>query len=104
MDMGFSVDDFNIDAKENDSSKVHLRIQQRNGRKCITIIQGLASDLDAPRIAKYLKKTFKCNGSITNDTEYGEIIQLSGDQRANVREFFIEQEICLEDQIVIHGG
>jgi translation initiation factor 1 len=98
------VDDFNIDAQEKDTSKVHLRIQQRTGRKCITIIQGLASDLDSAKIAKYLKKEFKCNGSITNDVDYGEIIQLSGDQRANVREFFIDQEICHEDQIVIHGG
>jgi len=79
-------------------------MQQRNGRKCITIIQGLASDLDSEKIAKYLKKTFKCNGSITDDVEYGNIIQLSGDQRANVRRFFIDQEICHEDQIVVHGG
>ena len=98
------IDEFNIDAEEKDTSKVHLRIQQRSGRKCITIIQGLASDLDSEKIAKFLKKTFQCNGSITNDPEYGEIIQLSGDQRANVRQFFLEQEICHEDQIVIHGG
>ena len=51
-----------------------------------------------------MKKTFKCNGSVTIDEELGEILQLSGDQRTNIREFFVDQEVCHEDQIVIHGG
>jgi translation initiation factor 1 len=51
-----------------------------------------------------LKRTFQCNGSVTVDPELGEIIQLSGDQRTNVREFFVDQEVCHEDEIVIHGG
>lgn len=41
---------------------------------------------------------------MNNDEELGEIIQLSGDQRTNVREFFVDQEVCHDDQIVIHGG
>jgi translation initiation factor 1 len=91
-------------AEAKDSSKIHVRMQQRNGRKCITTIQGLADDLDFEKIARALKKTYKCNGSVTMDPEYGEIIQLSGDQRANVRDFFTKEEVCHEDQIVIHGG
>jgi len=87
-----------------DNSKIHVRVQQRNGRKCITTIQGLATDLDIQRITRALKKTFKCNGSVTIDEELGEVVQLSGDQRTNVREFFVDQEVCHEDQIVIHGG
>ena len=27
-----------------------------------------------------------------------------GDQRTNVKDFFVDQEVCHEDQIVIHGG
>jgi translation initiation factor 1 len=64
----------------------------------------LASDLDIKKIARALKKTFQCNGSILIDDELGEILQLSGDQRTNVKVFFVDQEICHEDQIVIHGG
>jgi translation initiation factor 1 len=79
-------------------------MQQRNGRKCITTVAGLADDLDVKRIAKALKKTFKCNGTVHIDEEQGEILQLSGDQRTNIRAFFVDQEICHEDQIVIHGG
>jgi translation initiation factor 1 len=87
-----------------DNSKIHVRVQQRNGRKCITTVQGLAADLDLKKIARALKKTFQCNGSVTIDEEMGEILQLSGDQRTNIRAFFVDQEICFEDQIVIHGG
>ena len=67
-------------------------------------MQGLADDLDISKIARALKKTFKCNGTVTNDPELGEIIQVTGDQRTNVRAFFLDQEVCNEDQIVIHGG
>ncbi len=83
---------------------MHIRVQQRNGRKCITTIQGLADDLDIQKITRALKRTFQCNGSVLNDEEQGEVIQLSGDQRNNVREFFVDQEVCHEDEIVIHGG
>jgi translation initiation factor 1 len=87
-----------------DNSKIHIRMQQRNGRKCITTVQGMADDLDLKKIAKALKKCFKCNGSVSTDVEMGEILQLSGDQRTNIREFFVDQQVCHEDQIVIHGG
>lgn len=80
-----------------------MRVQQRNGRKCITTVQGLANDLDVKKIARALKKTFQCNGTVTDDPELGEILQLSGDQRTNIRQFFVDQEVCHEDQIVIHG-
>lgn len=35
---------------------VHIRIQQRNGRKSLTTVQGLAIDLDLKKILKALKK------------------------------------------------
>ena len=41
---------------------------------------------------------------MNNDAEMGEILQVSGDQRSNIRSFFVDQEICHENQIVIHGG
>lgn len=40
------------DETTGDQSKVHIRVQQRNGRKCITTVQGLADDLDIKRICK----------------------------------------------------
>ena len=56
------------------------------------------------KITRVLKKTFQYNGTVNNDVELGEIVQLSGDQRTNVSDFFIDQEVCHEDQIVFHGG
>lgn len=83
--------------------KVHVRVQQRNGRKCITTVAGLADDLDVKRICKAFKKNFSCNGAVQKDEEVGEVIQLSGDQRTNVKDFLVDQEICLPDNIVLHG-
>lgn len=94
------------DAKDDSSiggGKVHIRVQQRNGRKCLTTVQGLADDLDIKRILKAFKKNFSCNGALVKDEELGEIIQLSGDQRTNIREFLIDQEICADSQLVLHG-
>ena len=88
-------------------AKIHIRIQQRNGRKCITTIQGLENDLDLKRICKAMKRAFNCNGSIAEDEEMGEIVQLQGDQRQNVKEWLVEQEIVnrtdADDRLVIHG-
>jgi len=80
-----------------------FNVPQRNGRKCITTIQGLADDLDVKRICKAFKKNFSCNGAVSKDEEMGEVIQLSGDQRTLVKDFLVDQEICHNNQIVIHG-
>ena len=83
--------------------KVHVRVQQRSGRKCITTVAGLADDLDIKRICKAFKKNFSCNGAVQKDEDVGEVIQLSGDQRTNVKSFLVDQEICLADSVVLHG-
>ena len=50
-----------------------------------------------------LKKTFSCNGSISNDEKFGEVIALSGDQKENVYNFFIKEEIYKKECIIIKG-
>ena len=37
---------------------IHIQVQQRNGRKCITTIYGIDDDLDLHKITKYLKKFY----------------------------------------------
>jgi translation initiation factor 1 len=83
--------------------KVHIRVQQRNRKKCVCTVQGLAPDLDLPRILKALKRAFKCNGSVIDDPEYGMIISLQGDHRQGVVDFLISQEIVPKETIVVHG-
>ena len=93
--------EMNTDTYNN--NKVHIRIQQRTGRKNITSIQGLENDLDLKKIVRAFKKTFRCNGAIIDHKEYGEIIQLQGDHRESISEFLIDYEIVSKEQIIIHG-
>lgn len=55
---------------------VHVRIQQRNGRKCVTTIQGLRKDYNYNKILKDLKKEFCCNGNIVQDLERGQVLHI----------------------------
>lgn len=82
---------------------IHIRIQQRNGRKSLTTVQGMPVELDQKRILKAFKKDFACNGNIIEDSESGQVIQLSGDQRLKVKEFLITEEICSKEKIKVHG-
>jgi len=86
------------------STKVHIRIQQRNGKKSIYSISGLPQDLDFKKIIKILKKSLKCNGCVNDDDEViGKVLQLQGDHRVALRDFLIDQKICTREDIVIHG-
>ncbi|KAL9264495.1 translation factor SUI1-like protein [Drosera capensis] len=69
---------------------VHIRIQQRNGRKSLTTVQGLKKDFSYSKILKDLKKEFCCNGTVVQDPELGQVIQLQGDQRKNVASFLAQ--------------
>ncbi len=52
---------------------VPCRIQQRNGRKTLTTVQGLSSDYDLKKIVRACKKEFACNGTVVEHPEYGEV-------------------------------
>ena len=65
---------------------------ERNGRKTLTTVQGLPKKFDQKKILKVIKKKFACNGTIVNDTEMGEVIQLQGDQRKDVQEFLVDKK------------
>lgn len=69
---------------------------ERNGRKTLTTVQGLPKKFDQKKILKVIKKKFACNGTIVNDSEMGEVIQLQGDQRKDVQEFLIDKKEGLE--------
>ncbi|KAJ2460110.1 Eukaryotic translation initiation factor eIF-1 [Coemansia sp. RSA 2337] len=105
FDADISLDPFN-DTNEKSSIQdniVHVRVQQRNGRKTITTIQGLATEFDHKKILKFMKKTYACNGTVVNDEEHGEIIQLQGDQRTMASTFLIEQKIAKKPNVKVHG-
>ncbi|KAL9957719.1 hypothetical protein ACROYT_G034655 [Oculina patagonica] len=91
----------------NETSKqdqpIHIRIQQRSGRKTLTTVQGINDSYDLKKLVKAFKKQFKCNGTVIENVEYGEVIQLQGDQRNNVKEFLQAIELAKPEQLNVHG-
>jgi translation initiation factor 1 len=100
-------DDTNLKKKneeENEESEtVHIRIQQRNRKKCILTISGLPKNLDLKKICKYFKKNLQCSGAIKQDEDWGAIIQLQGDHREAVKKYLIDEKIVPKESIKIHG-
>ncbi|KAI0306650.1 translation initiation factor SUI1 [Multifurca ochricompacta] len=83
-------------------SYIHIRIQQRNGRKTLTTLQGLPKEYDAKKLLKAFKKEFACNGTLVDDEEMGQVLQLQGDQRAKIFAFLTENGIS-RSSIKLHG-
>lgn len=89
--------------KQQQQNYVHIRIQQRNGRKTLTTLQGLPKECDQKRLLKAFKKEFACNGTIVDDEELGEVIQLQGDQRQKVAAFIVQEGITPKQDVKVHG-
>mmetsp|Transcript_38 Transcript_38/g.65 ORF Transcript_38/g.65 Transcript_38/m.65 type:complete len:113 (-) Transcript_38:243-581(-) len=85
------------------AGNIHIRIQQRNGRKSLTTVTGLSQELDLKKILKAVKKSFCCNGTIVDDPEVGQVVQLQGDQRKQIAQFLIEEGITKKEAVKIHG-
>jgi len=85
------------------SGAVHIRIQQRNGRKTLTTVQGIDTKYDLKKIIKVAKKEFSCNGTVVEHTEYGEVIQLQGDQREAIKNMLIDSGLVKRENVKVHG-
>jgi translation initiation factor 1 len=83
---------------------IHIRNQQRNGRKSLTTVQGIPVKYSLNKIIKYLKSQLNCNGTIVDDAEHGQIIQLHGDKRKEIADFLYEQGISERESIKVHGA
>ena len=86
---------------------VHIRIQQRNRGKCLTLVEGLEEQWqpNPQQILKYLRKTLATNGTLLkSDNGSDKILQLQGDHRQKVSDFLISNQLYGPDQIKIHGG
>lgn len=89
--------------------KIHIRSQKRNGRKSITIIEGLTKILDQKEIQpkillKKWKKTLSCNGSIKPDPEDQKflVFQLSGNQKVLILDYLLKILNLDRDNIILH--
>jgi len=99
----FAVQDDTGECRSSQGNYVHIRSQQRNGKKSLTTVQGIDKQYDYKRILKALKKNFNCNGTVVEAPEMGVIIQLQGDQRNNVALFLVEEGIINKEQVKVHG-
>ena len=86
-----------------ETNKITISVTNRTGKKFHTVMYGFGDEYDLPKIIKHLKKTFSCTGSIENSEEFGEVIKLTGDQKVNVYNFLIKEEICTNEDIIIKG-
>lgn len=86
-------------------STIHIRTEQRNGKKAITLIEGLADDLDLGKIAKALRRTFKTSACVLKDNNDNFYIKLAGDNRHDVKEFLVRYKIWEDpdEPIKVHG-
>jgi len=104
---GLGLDDDDEEEKAAEAAKgadlIHIRVQQRNGRKCITTVQGLNPDFDFKKIVKAIKKAHSCNGTIVEDDDMGPVLQFQGDQRDAVATFLTENELAEKAMIKKHG-
>ncbi|XP_051194282.1 protein translation factor SUI1 homolog 1-like [Lolium perenne] len=86
-----------------DDSRVHLRAQQRNGRKTLTTVQGLSKGYDYAKVLRDLKRELCCNGTVIEDKELGNDIQLQGDHRKKVAAIIAKAGLAKMDCIKVHG-
>ncbi len=84
-------------------NKVTIVVEKRGGKRFITNVVGLATDLDLHKILSYLKKKHNCSGSVIENEEYGDIMTFTGDQKENVYNFLIKEKICDKENIIIKG-
>lgn len=84
--------------------KIHIRIFQRTNRKYITIIQNTEQlDTDDKTLLKKFKSILCCNGHIKDHKEYGNVIQLQGDKRQDLRDILVKEYKINPESIELHG-
>jgi len=82
---------------------VHLRVQQRNGKKRLTTVQGLSAAYNYARILRDLKRELCCSGVVVEDEELGSVIQLQGDHRKAVAAFLVKAGMATKANVKVHG-
>ena len=49
----------------------------------------------------WLLQEFACNGTVVDHPEYGEVLQLQGDQRKRIGEFLVRVGLVKEEQLKV---
>ncbi len=91
------------DEGETVQGDIHIRLQQRNGRKSLTTVEGISVEVDAKKLVKAMRKTLACNGCVVDHPEYGEVLQFQGDQRHVACEFLVKCGLAKKEVLKVHG-
>lgn len=67
-------------------NEIHVRKQNRRGRKWVTTIENIPESFDLNKLLNSLKKELCCNGTIVTSEKTGKrILQMQGDQGAKIQ-------------------
>jgi len=84
-------------------AKVIIALQQRMGKKTLTLIYNLNPKLDFKKVLRELRKEFQCNGTIIDSDEFGAVIQLQGNQVEKSRDWLVTEGIVTVENITTKG-
>ncbi|KPI86027.1 putative Translation factor SUI1 [Leptomonas seymouri] len=83
--------------------KVHIRVQQRKGKKFVTTVQGLNQRLNFRRINREFQRRWGCNGTVITTVDAGTVIQLQGNWSENIKQFILDEHMTTENNLEIHS-
>ncbi|CCW62556.1 unnamed protein product [Phytomonas sp. EM1] len=86
-----------------EAQQVHIRVQQRAGKKSVTTIQGLNPGLNFNRINREFQRRWGCNGTLIKTANAGTVIQLQGNWSENIKQFLLDEHMATETNLKIHS-
>jgi len=95
---------YGFDDNENRDFDIHISSQKRNGKKSWTFIENFDKIDDDANFLKNslrtLKEKFSCNALIKE----GNIIQMQGDHRMDLKDFISTKYGIKKENIKVHGS
>jgi translation initiation factor 1 len=94
---------------DNENITIHIKIQQRNGKKCWTLVEGLdklntSTTTDTTvfmeKLITNMKHKFCCGASLKKPEN---TIQMNGDHREEIKDFLLNNYELKTNQIKVHG-
>ncbi|KAI5171066.1 translation initiation factor 1 [Nematocida sp. LUAm3] len=94
-------DDSHNDLQENE---IHVRKQNRKGRKWLTTVEGIPESYDINNLLNALKKKLCCSGTIVTDEKKTEkkVLQMQGNHGENITEEL--KSIFPDYKVYFHGS
>lgn len=70
---------------------------------CRQVIPALTPSAPTAATLPWPAAEYCCNGTVIEDEDSGNVLQLQGDQRKNVSAFLLENKLCKKEHIKVHG-